>query len=90
MGLRHRAALGTSEVSDSVSVVVSEETGMISITTGGRMITRLDADRLQGVLNALFKTDAGSQSWVQRLTEWFPFIDNQPPASQAGAEQERV
>jgi diadenylate cyclase len=36
MGLRHRAALGTSEVGDAVSIVVSEETGTISITHGGR------------------------------------------------------
>jgi len=41
MGLRHRAALGISEVVDAVSVVVSEETGTISITHGGRMISNL-------------------------------------------------
>jgi diadenylate cyclase len=55
MGLRHRAALGTSEVSDSVAVVVSEESGAISIATGGRMIHRLDAKRLEGVLRAIYK-----------------------------------
>jgi diadenylate cyclase len=55
MGLRHRAALGTSEVSDSVAVVVSEESGSISIATGGRMIHRLDAKRLEGVLRAIYK-----------------------------------
>lgn len=55
MGLRHRAALGTSEVSDSVAIVVSEESGAISIATGGRMIHRLDAKRLEGVLRAIYK-----------------------------------
>jgi diadenylate cyclase len=55
MGLRHRAALGTSEVSDSVAIVVSEESGAISIATGGRMIHRLDARRLEGVLRAIYK-----------------------------------
>jgi diadenylate cyclase len=55
MGLRHRAALGSSEVSDSVAVVVSEETGAISIATGGRMIHRLDARRLEGVLRAIYR-----------------------------------
>lgn len=70
MGLRHRAALGTSEVSDSVSVVVSEETGAISITTGGRMITRLDPDRLQGILWALFKPDSTEKTWFTRVLNW--------------------
>jgi diadenylate cyclase len=55
MGLRHRAALGSSEVSDSVAVVVSEETGSISIATGGRMIHRLDSRRLEGVLRAIYR-----------------------------------
>lgn len=82
MGLRHRAALGTSEVSDSVSVIVSEENGMISITTGGRMITRLDADRLEGVLQALFKTEGHQRTWMQRLTTWFPFLENRPEPEQ--------
>lgn len=46
MGLRHRAALGISEVSDAVSVVVSEETGQISITQDGRILRRQDPARL--------------------------------------------
>lgn len=55
MGLRHRASLGISEVSDGVAIVVSEESGSISIATGGRMIHRLDAKRLEGVLRAIYK-----------------------------------
>jgi len=54
MGLRHRAALGISEVSDAIAVVVSEETGSISIAHAGRMIRRLDAERLENVLTAFF------------------------------------
>ncbi len=56
MGLRHRAALGISEVSDAVSVVVSEETGQISITQDGRILRRQDPtkldDQLQIFLNS--------------------------------------
>src|SRR5260370_1371074 len=37
LGTRHRAALGISEVSDAVCVIVSEETGQISVTNGGRI-----------------------------------------------------
>ena len=55
MGLRHRAALGISEVSDAVAVVVSEETGAISVVHSGRIIRRLDADRLENILRAFFK-----------------------------------
>ena len=55
MGLRHRAALGTSESSDSIAVVVSEETGAISIAHAGRMLRRLDPDRLENILTAFFR-----------------------------------
>jgi diadenylate cyclase len=56
MGLRHRAALGTSEATDAVAVVVSEETGSISISHAGRMIRRLDTDRLENILNTFYHT----------------------------------
>lgn len=55
MGLRHRAALGISEASDAVAVVVSEETGMISVVHSGRMLRRLDAERLENILRAFFQ-----------------------------------
>jgi diadenylate cyclase len=66
MGLRHRAALGSSEVSDSVAVVVSEETGSISIATGGRMIHRLDGRRLDGVLRAIYRPQE-ELNWFETL-----------------------
>lgn len=55
MGLRHRAALGTSEATDAIAVVVSEETGVISVAHGGRIIRRLDAERLENVLLAFYQ-----------------------------------
>lgn len=58
MGTRHRAALGISEVSDAVCVLVSEETGRIAITHGGRMITRIDIDKLRPLLEGFFAPDA--------------------------------
>ena len=57
MGLRHRAALGISEVSDAIAVVVSEETGIISIAHAGRMIRRLDVERLENVLVAFYSPE---------------------------------
>ena len=52
-GLRHRAALGVAERTDAVAVVVSEETGGISVAANGRMISRLDGPRLRGILRSL-------------------------------------
>jgi diadenylate cyclase len=70
MGLRHRAALGISEVSDAVSVVVSEETGNISVTHNGRMIRRLDTNRLRNILMAFFRPSATGRlpRWMEPLT----------------------
>jgi diadenylate cyclase len=70
MGLRHRAALGTSEVGDAVSVVVSEETGTISITHGGRMISNLNADRLKNILQTFYQPKKPKNffvAWLSRL-----------------------
>ena len=71
MGLRHRAALGISEVSDAVAVVVSEETGSISVVHGGRMIRRLDSDRLENILRAFFappKTGNAILDFISRFS----------------------
>jgi uncharacterized protein (TIGR00159 family) len=55
-GTRHRAALGVTEESDAVAVVVSEERGIISVAMGGKLTTALDEVRLKRVLrNALEK-----------------------------------
>jgi len=69
VGLRHRAALGISEVSDAVVVVVSEETSVISVVHGGRMIRRLDAERLENILRAFYgvsQTSKGLKGFFQR------------------------
>ncbi|MCJ7568795.1 MAG: diadenylate cyclase CdaA [Anaerolineales bacterium] len=69
IGLRHRAALGISEVSDAVSVVVSEETGGIAVTHNGRMIRRLDQARLKNILTAFFRprTTGRFPGWLERF-----------------------
>ena len=73
MGLRHRAALGISEVSDAVSVVVSEQSGSISISHAGRMIRRIEPERLENILAAFFRPDATTPQriWLQRF---FPYL----------------
>jgi diadenylate cyclase len=67
MGLRHRAALGISEVSDAVAVVVSEETGILSVAHNGRMIRRLDPQRLQNVLLAFTRDTPRTAVWPWQL-----------------------
>jgi diadenylate cyclase len=57
LGTRHRAALGMSEQSDAIAVVVSEETGQISIAENGHLIRNLDAERLDEQLRMLLKLD---------------------------------
>ncbi|HQE93173.1 MAG TPA: diadenylate cyclase CdaA [Anaerolineae bacterium] len=52
LGLRHRAALGTTEEGDAVAVVVSEERGTISVTHNGRIIRDIDTRRLDSILRA--------------------------------------
>lgn len=55
LGLRHRSAIGVTEDSDAIAVVVSEERGSISITHNGRIIRNLDAKRLETVLRAFYQ-----------------------------------
>lgn len=58
LGTRHRAALGISEVSDSMTIVVSEETGAISVAHGGLLYRNLDASELRKRLTSLLKGNA--------------------------------
>ena len=55
LGTRHRAAVGISEVSDSLTIIVSEETGKVSIATGGELYRNVDAEFLKSKLKFLQK-----------------------------------
>jgi len=70
VGLRHRAAIGISAASDAVAVVISEETGVISIAYGGRLIRRVDTARLRNILSALYHPTEdvhGPIAWLNRI-----------------------
>lgn len=56
LGTRHRAALGISEVTDSITLVVSEETGAISLTKNGELYRNLDEENLRKLLEAELST----------------------------------
>jgi diadenylate cyclase len=70
MGLRHRAAIGITEGTDAIAVVVSEEHGYISIVHNGKMIRRIDARRLEDVLRTFYQ--AQLQVHPPRLLAWLP------------------
>jgi diadenylate cyclase len=70
MGLRHRAALGMSEISDAVSIIISEETGQITIAHTGRMIRRLDSERLENILNVFFR-ESEQKNLFGSVMDWF-------------------
>ncbi len=70
MGTRHRAALGLAEETDAVVLVVSEETGRISLAVGGHMETPLDRDSLGRRLVELFSLEEPPAEG--RLHWWVP------------------
>jgi diadenylate cyclase len=70
MGTRHRAALGISEVTDALCVIVSEETGKVAVTNGGRMVSRLDTERLRTLLNAFYGADRREETPWGKARDW--------------------
>ena len=67
LGTRHRAAIGITETTDAVSLVVSEETGIISMAREGRITRQLDARSLTILLTELFTPDRSMYSWIGTL-----------------------
>jgi len=70
MGTRHRAALGLAEETDAVVLVVSEETGRISLAVGGHMETPLDPEALRRRLVELFSL--AEPSAEPSVNRWVP------------------
>ena len=72
LGTRHRAAVGISEVSDSLTIVVSEETGKVSIALDGELYRNVDAEFLKNKLAYIQKREQDTskvKSWRRRLKD---------------------
>jgi diadenylate cyclase len=64
LGTRHRAAMGLTEETDAIAIVVSEETGTVSISTRGRLSRDFDEDRLRKFLSGVLAKDVpGNSRW---------------------------
>ncbi len=88
LGTRHRAAVGLSEETDAVIVIVSEETGSISVSYGGRLSRGLDGERLKRFLSALLLKGKPDSAW-RRAQEQLDLTPDGIAKSESLAEHER-
>ncbi|WP_042277544.1 diadenylate cyclase CdaA [[Clostridium] dakarense] len=65
LGTRHRAAVGVSEVSDCISLIVSEETGDVSIAKAGKLYRNISKDRMTNILRSNLKTITDEKSFFK-------------------------
>ena len=70
-GMRHRAAMGLTEDSDAVVVVVSEETGEISVAHRGHLVQGLDPDGLRAFLTTTLTSSTRRSNWLASLVRRF-------------------
>src|SRR5262245_24087667 len=72
LGTRHRAAIGLSEETDAVIVVVSEETGAVSYAYRGQLVRGITSEELRALLTSVFVPPAKTRSVIEWFRSWRP------------------
>lgn len=70
-GTRHRAAVGLSEETDAIVIIVSEETGHIQLVSGGKITTNLDEETLFRSLSIILNLLSRPDHFANRIKSWF-------------------
>ena len=86
LGTRHRAGIGITEETDAVAVIISEETGTISMAVGGNIDRELTVERLRERLSALLHRYAPTPTLPSPVEE--SFVEEEPPSSQLSRRQD--
>ncbi len=82
LGTRHRAAIGLSEETDAVVVVISEESGAISYAYKGHLVRGLTVEELRAFLTSVFVKQTPSRGLIGRIREWsLNRVTPEPPAA---------
>ena len=86
LGTRHRAGIGITEETDAVSVIISEETGSISLAVGGKIERDLTAEGLRERLSSLLRRYAPSSALPASIED--RFVEDAPRGSYSGRRQD--
>ena len=73
VGTRHRAALGISQIRDSIAIIISEETGRISIARDGIMTRNVKIDRFKGIIRSIFNPPQKEKKKLHFLNKWMQY-----------------
>lgn len=70
-GTRHRAAIGLTEETDALVILVSEEAGAVHLVQGGEILKNLDEEQIKGVLAETLGLHMPKNPWPARVRSWF-------------------
>ena len=67
LGTRHRAGVGIAEATDAFTIIVSEETGKVSVTQAGQLTRNVDGEQLRAMLVKVQDKNVEQKSYLKRL-----------------------